>query len=394
MKNLLLSLLFSAITLSAYPDEPVFRMAPYLQDVSYTEATIMWMTNVPVYGWVEYGTDTLSLQKVHLLDDGIVISNNKQHKIWLEELNPGTTYYYRACSQEILKYGPYGKEFGRTEKSPFIAFTLPYPGIKDFTCLIFNDTHSNAELFTNLVKVVENVDFDFTFFNGDVSNDPANEADAVNILSVYNKAVNAGSKPAIYIRGNHEIRGAYSMLLKKHFDRPGGKFYSAFDWGTTRFVIMDCGEDKPDSTWVYYGLNDFSAFRQEQAEWLKSEIMSKAWKKAEARVLLHHIPTFGNSDNYNPCLELWGPILKKAPFHIAINGHTHEFAFHEKGNIDNPYPVVVGGGSNAKSATVMVLKRTGKKMNLKVFNIEGRELLNINFAPPIRKLFPEINNSV
>ena len=82
--------------------------------------------------------------------------------------------------------------------------------------------------------------------------------------------------PVFYLRGNHEIRNAYSIQLRELFDYVGDKTYGAFNWGDTRFVMLDCGEDKPDTTWVYYGLNDFSQLRQDQIGFLKEELNSKA----------------------------------------------------------------------------------------------------------------------
>lgn len=48
-----------------------------------------------------------------------------------------------------------------------------------------------------------------------------------------------------FMRGNHEIRNAYSIGLRNHFDYVDNKIYGAFNWGNTRIVMLDCGEDKP-----------------------------------------------------------------------------------------------------------------------------------------------------
>ena len=89
--------------------------------------------------------------------------------------------------------------------------------------------------------------------------------------------------------------------------------------GDTRFVVLDCGEDKPDDTWVYYGLNDFTGFRQEQVDFLQKELAGKACRKAAHRVLIHHIPLWAEEEPKDPgavskpCRELWTPVLKKSP---------------------------------------------------------------------------------
>ena len=192
-----------------------------------------------------------------------------------------------------------------------------------------------------------------------------------------NDGLGADSIPVVFLRGNHEIRGAYSTGLSNLIDYTGGRPYAAFNWGDTRFVTLDCGEDKPDSTGVYYGLNDFTQWRKEQAKFISEELKSKDFRKAGKKVLIHHAPVYGldvDYTDYNPCLELWNPILEKAPFDVALNAHTHRFAFHPRGTRGNNYPVVVGGGPNIDRSTVMILTRKGKSLKIKVLNATGKTI--------------------
>ena len=353
------------------PADRIFRTQPYLQNPVDGGITVSWLTHAPVYSWVEYGTDTVELKQARTLMNGQAVCNNYIHKVRLEQLKPGTTYYYRVCSREILSYRAYSKVFGDTAVSAFRTFTLPAEQDSDFTALIFNDVHNQHKTLDTLYERVKDMDYDFVVFNGDVFDAPAKEDDAVRSLSYYNNKVGADRVPVFYLRGNHEIRNAYSIYLPGLLDNAGGKTYSAFHWGDTRFVLLDCGEDKPDDHWVYYGLNDFSRFRQEQAEFLEKEIHSRAFRKAARRVLIHHIPVYGNVDEYKPCTDLWGKILAKAPFHVSLNAHTHRYAYHPKGSAGNNFPVFVGGGYSLKDATVMILKKEGNKMTVKVLNAKG-----------------------
>lgn len=352
----------------------IFRTRPYLQNPTGNGITVSWMTNVPVYSWVEYGTDKENLKKAHTLVDGQVISNNHAHKIRLANLQPGATYYYKICSKEILSYRAYSKVFGETAESALLSFTMPAATDKDFTALIFNDIHKQHRTLDALCEQVKDVKYDFVFFNGDCIDDPANETEAVHSLSYFNEKVGADRIPVFYLRGNHEIRNAYSIQLRELFDYVGNKTYGAFNWGDTRFVMLDCGEDKPDDTWVYYGLNDFTQLRFDQLGFIKSELAAKDFKKASKRVLIHHIPIFGDIDKYSPCRELWGEMLGKAPFNVAINAHTHEYKYHPAGEDGHRFPVFVGGGYSMDGATVMVLSKKGDEMTLKVLNAKGKVL--------------------
>ena len=108
---------------------------------------------------------------------------------------------------------------------------------------------------------------------------------------------------------------------------------------------------------------------------IASELAGKAFRSAEKRVLIHHIPIYGMKDEpFNPCLQLWGRILEKAPFNIAINAHMHRFAWYPKGTEGNNFPVVVGGGNNATTGTVMILRKKGKEMTLEVLDATGKTI--------------------
>lgn len=277
MKQVFYSFIFLTV-LTALPSsaaagaDSIFRTEPYLQNPFGGGITIMWQTWVPSYSWVEYGTDTTDLsswQMARTIVDGQVICNGTRNKIRIEGLKPGRTYYYRVYSQEILLYQAYKKEFGETAVSPVHSFTLPAENGSGFTAIVFNDLHKQSETLQALYSHVRDIPYDFVVFNGDCIDDPADHDEATAFLSELNSTVGAADVPVFYLRGNHEIRNAYSIGLRALFDYVGDKTYGAFNWGDTRIVMLDCGEDKPDSTWVYYGLNDFSGLRKEQVGFLE-----------------------------------------------------------------------------------------------------------------------------
>ena len=352
--------------------DELFLTQPYVQNPVNNGITIMWETTIPAYSWVEYGTDKTNLKRVRLIIDGQAEFNESIHKIRLDNLTPGQTYYYRICSQEILQYKAYSKKFGNIAQSDFYSFTMPEADTDSFTAIIFNDLHQRGNVFQALLKQVENVDYDFVVFNGDCIDDPANHEQATRFVKLLTESVHGDRIPTFFMRGNHEIRNAYSIGLRKHFDYVGGKTYGAFNWGDTRIVMLDCGEDKTDDHKEYSGLNDFTQLRHEQVGFLQEELASKAFKKADKRILIHHIPLYGCD---NLCKDLWEPLMKKAPFHVAINAHTHQFAHHPKGSLGNNYPVIIGGGNSLKNATVMILEKKKGELKIKVLNTEGKILL-------------------
>ena len=356
--------------------DKIFRMKPYLQNPVGNGITVMWETTVPAYCWVEYGTDTTQLKRARTIVDGQVVCNNYLHKIRIDGLQPGQKYYYRVCSQEILLYQAYKKVFGNTAQSAFSEFTLPATDTDSFTAVVFNDLHQHTQTFRALCQQIKNVNYDFVVFNGDCVDDPVDHNQATSFISELTEGVCGDRIPTFFMRGNHEIRNAYSIGLRDHYDYVGDRTYGSFNWGDTRIVMLDCGEDKPDDHWVYYGLNDFTQLRNEQVDFLKKELSSKEFKKAGKRVLIHHIPLYGN-DGKNLCANLWTKLLEKAPFNISLNAHTHKYAYHPKGELGNNYPVIIGGGDKMDGATVMILEKKKDELRVKVLNAKGKILLDI-----------------
>ena len=358
----------------------IFRSPAYLQNPAVDGMTVMWLTNVPCHSWLEYGTDSLNMQQAQTWEEGIAVANNTLNRIRLSGLKPGTRYYYRVCSREITLYQPYRKEFGETAVSKISSFTTLDNKTTDFTAVIFNDLHDIYPLFDKLLQQVKHIPYDLVFFNGDCIADVQTEDIAVRTISYYSSGIGGDKVPSFYIRGNHETRGAYSPFLWNLLGKTGGEHsYGAFSVGDTRFVVLDCGEDKPDDTWVYYELNDFTQFRKDQAAFLKKEIASKEFTSAAKRVLIHHIPVYGMREGaYVPCRDEWGGILAQAPFDICLNAHTHRFNHIAKGTDGNNFPIVVGGGNNERTATVSILQKKGKQMTLTVLNAEGETLLTLH----------------
>ncbi len=384
MRNVLLiiSILFFGTTLAVAKDsESVMQTNPFLQSPVNNGMTVSWLTNSPTLSWVEYGQDTTDMQRAVTLQNGQVVANNTIHHIRLTDLQPNTKYYYRAFSKVITAYGAYSKGFGTQETSSLYSFTTaPEDGAEeDFTAVVFNDLHKNTATAEAMVKALDGVDYDFVIFNGDCIDDPSSQDVAVDIISKFNDIVGASETPVIYLRGNHEIRNAYSVWLYDVLQCVSGDLsYGAFSWGDTRFVLLDCGEDKPDSHPVYYGMNDFSQFREDQKNFLLEEVKRKEFRKAEYRVLVHHIALYGlEYPEFNPCYDLWGQILNDANVDCAINAHEHRVAFHPAGEFDNEYPVLIGGGPQLSSACVTVIKRSNGQMTVEQIDAKRKVLKSI-----------------
>lgn len=351
------------------PVNKLLTTKPYLQLATPTSMNVMFQTNSVCHCWVEYGTDSLHTQRARTLLDGQEVCFDIENNIKLDNLKPATRYYYRVCCMELLKKGGYDAHFGSdTLRTKFYSFRTPSNKMEDFTCVIFNDLHDNAACYNHLRSLVKDVDYDFVIFNGDCLAEPNNRIHAIRLIHSLADPINGAEKPIIFLRGNHEIRNHYSAGMHSLIGYYNNKTYSSFTRGNTRFVLLDCGEDKPDSIPVYAGLNDFTQLRLDQLDFLKKELKSKEFKSAKNRVLISHIPVFGDPERYKPCSEIWGPVLKSAPFNIAVAAHTHSAKFYPQGIDGCKFPVLVGGGPSVKNGTVVVLTCKNGKLSMKVLS--------------------------
>ena len=361
------------------PAAQLMTTKPYLQLATPTSMDVFFQTNSVCHCWVEFGTDSLHTQSVRALVDGQEVCYDIENRISLTNLRAGTRYFYRVCAVELLMKRGYENHFGDTIRTKFYSFTTPDEQKTDFSCLIFNDLHDNKECFDHLRDLVKGMPYDFVIFNGDCLSEPSNRDHAIRLIHSLADPVNGAEKPIIFLRGNHEIRNYYSAGMHSLIGYYNDKTYSAFNWGNTRFVLLDCGEDKPDDTPVYAGLNDFTQLRNDQVNFLQTELKSKAFKKAAHRVLISHIPVFGNVDSYKPCLELWSPLLKNAPFNVAIGAHNHEAKYYPNGTDGSRYPVLIGGGPSVNNGTVTVLSKRGKELQLMVYSKNKNQQLQVKF---------------
>src|SRR5690606_26149957 len=65
------------------PDVNHVVVGPYLQNISPSEATIMWITNKNSFSWVEYGDRNNLNKKYFAYHNGLIQANNRINKITL-----------------------------------------------------------------------------------------------------------------------------------------------------------------------------------------------------------------------------------------------------------------------------------------------------------------------
>ncbi len=356
-----------------------FVTDPYLQNVSNTGVTVMWINAKPALSWVELIRPGMPNQKIFNEKHGLIEANNRLNKIRIDGLAPGTTYQYQVFSREILNFKPYDVTYGDTLTMGPFSFTTSSEKEKEVSLVVFNDLHDHPQNITELMaKFCKEKDYDLVVFNGDAFNWVDDEAQIVKDLLLPAGNIFSASIPFLMVQGNHEVRGKFARQMFDYFDYPGQASYYAFTRGPVRFVVMDSGEDKLDDHKEYGGLVAFDRYREEQARWLEQEIESKAFKKAAFRVVFIHIPVFHSGEGHGTlhCRKLFNPLFNKGKIDISISGHTHRYGTYDADPATHNYPIVIGGGPGFAGRgggprTLIKLKATDTLLSLEMLIDDG-----------------------
>jgi predicted phosphodiesterase len=145
-------------------------------------------------------------------------------------------------------------------------------------------------------------------------------------------------------------------------------------------IVLDSGEDKPDSDLEYGGTAAYDAYREQLAAWLKQAIQSEDIRTAPVKIALLHVPFEKGKGWYgsNELKRLFVPILNEAGVDLMLSGHTHSYGIREKGTCDgNEFPILVNDNNsrmdvvaNEKEITVKVVDALGKVTRDLKFKVE------------------------
>jgi predicted phosphodiesterase len=326
---------------------------PYIQKLSENEATIVWTTNKDAVSWIELapaGNDSFYAKertKFYESSHGSRIIG-KLHRITVTGLAPGIEYRYRIFSKEIADYAAHRilngnivstDVYGKKPLS-FVTLDKTKPQI---SFKIVNDIHGKNDNLQAMLKDVNKENTDLVIFNGDMISS-VQESQAI-FTGFMDKAVQlfASEVPVFYARGNHESRGKDRTFFYDYFPTNNGKFYYTFSHGPVFFLVLDGGEDKPDSDIEYSGLSLFDQYRTEQSEWIREVINQPDFKSAKFRVVIMHIPPTGSTwHGTNDIAEKFLPLLNDANIDIMFSGHTHNYKFIRKGDESKlNFPVLI-----------------------------------------------------
>jgi acid phosphatase type 7 len=329
---------------------------------------------------------------------------------------PGTPWTRWRCRISGLKPGQnyryqvrYFVNNQRRESSSHTFRTLD-PQADSCRALVFNDVHDRRETLQALLQHVRPQEADLILFNGDMINDPsaANGAEAVfSLWEFYVTSLGAHSRPILFIRGNHEVRGSFKEQIRHFFDLPHladdqepalqGWHHEVLS-GPLRLLMLDTGEDDgPETPEDSYKRPSFwRAFRARQQEWLRQIPTPDHTTKTQPwHVFASHIPLHNPAGWFcQSARDLWLPELRRIGIDLMLAGHDHQWKFlpagqefeiaRRKDQRDTPpFPVLIGGGPALKEATVIRLQATRTTLETTLLDASGQILHR--FTPPEAK---------
>lgn len=245
---------------------------------------------------------------------------------------------------------------------------------------MINDIHGRDSIMNAHTKDVRANNPDFVVFNGDMVSFMGSIDDIEKGFMTRASKNFSPDYPLVYVRGNHESRGpGYGEFLNLFPTSTGTPSY-VFKHGPAAFLVLDCGEDKPDSDIEYGGTAAYDAYREQMAAWLKQAIESEEFKTAPVKIALMHIPFekeagwWGN----NELKRLLLPLLNEAGIDVMLSGHNHAYSFRKAGSMNgNEFPILVNSNNdrvevkvNKSEIRMNVIDATGKLLHEHVIKVE------------------------
>ena len=377
MKKYLFTVAFLlAYGLSLFSQEIPFTIThgSYLQGLGESEVTMVWTTNREAISWVELApsddTHFYFTERPRFYSEsyGFKVVDSV-HSVRIANLTPGTKFRYRVYSQEVLSHVGTKVLYGNTVAStPYQTFEFNTidPSKNEISFLVLNDIHGKNNLMESLLKGTDWDKTDLVFFNGDMVDGMSSEKQI--FADFMDKAVElfATETPIYFARGNHETRGNFATAFPKYFPTPTKELYYLFRQGPVCFVVLDCGEDKPDSDKEYSGIVAFDRYRTKQAQWLKEALQQDLFLDAPYRVVIVHMPPFGGWHGEQEIADKFVPLLEKAGIDVMLCGHLHRHVYKKAGE-GQDFPII----ANSNKALIKASTQNSK-LKIDVVDSEGK----------------------
>ncbi len=279
--------------------------------------------------------------------NGVLRSLSLVHKITVPANALDKAKKYTVAEQEINgKRRAYFNKLHAVKEYTYDFYPVPE---KDVRAYFISDTHNRVKEPVAAANAFGK--FDFLILNGDI---PNSSSDIKYFKSIYEitSQLTHGNIPAVFVRGNHDLRGVCAEIFSDYIPTVNGNTYFTFKLGNIKGIALDCGEDKSDSHAEYGGTICCHAFRDEETDFLKNIAQSDFFNDENTlkKLVICHNPFTmkyeGDFDIENEIFSEWADILKtKIKPDLMLCGHLHRTGIHYVGgeldNLGQPCTMIV-----------------------------------------------------
>ncbi|PWK87708.1 FN3 domain-containing metallophosphoesterase family protein [Fulvimonas soli] len=341
---------------------PAITMPPLLLDVSDRSVVVEWMTDGDADGIVRYGEH--GLDHTAIAGHEGLVDVGGFHRVVIDGLEPGHTYQYQVVSRRVVAVRPYWPERGNTVQGEVRRFTTLDPARATARFAVVTDTHEKVPRIHALLGAVRRTPEDFVAHLGDAVNWAASEQQLEDVFLAPTAGDLGGTVPLLYVRGNHEYRGPFARALGPYLHAQDDRYDFVRDDGPLHLVAVDTGEDKPDDTNVYAGLDDLRDYRREGLARFGAALAGARTRGAPFTVVLGHQPDWGWTGGDN---AEWTRLANRARVDLFIAGHEHRFMHIRPGERGNDFPILVVGQDQ-----VAWVEADARTLKVKVTDAAGR----------------------
>jgi len=282
---------------------------PYLQSVTTNSIIIVWETNLPSLGVVDYGET--SECKVRATDP----DKSSSHAITLTDLRPYTAYHYRVSSDSV-------------PLSTILTFrTAASSAQTAYSFAVLGDTRTQHQIHRAIVELTIAQRPDFVLNTGDLVTNGWNIEQWDMFFEIEQELMAQTSLfPAL---GNHEGQAAPYFNL---FHLPGNERWYTFEYGNSRFICLQVDT-----------VADFGP-ESVQYKWLRKTLAANT----QAWIFIYfHVPPYSSVPSHGlaegEVRQTLVPLFEQYGVDIVFNGHQHSYERNEVGNVT--YIVTAGGGA-------------------------------------------------
>lgn len=291
--------------------------------------------------------------------NGIIRSKCAIHRICVPIEALDEAKEYTVCCRPIIDRKPYYPE---TEPPKEYVYSFrPLEKTTDIRIAHVSDTHG---LIDAPVGAARNMgELDLLVMGGDTADHSGSEENMTVLYRIVS-GITGGEIPCVFSRGNHDLRGYLAESLEQFTPNHLGRSYFTFRLGCVWGIVMDCGEDKDDSSVEYGYTVCCHSFRLKETKFLE-QVIANAEKEYAAdgvkyRLVLAHNP-FTNTYKAPFDIEFdlygqWVAMLREnVKPNLMLCGHKHKTEVWKPGDKQDvhgqEWPVVISSIPDQKANT-------------------------------------------